>query len=171
MTICSGESIGGRTSPLSSPCTPTITPIILVEMAKVFCHAYFSCSSLSKNFMLYAFANICPSWWQSGPCSPFPVGSTNSIDIVYSAPGNVSLFVFLPTTPYNPRCFLQISWYISITCGTSSSASFLLANTVCPSFHKNSLVLRKGTACLNSQRTTLFHWFSFKGRSLHDLIH
>lgn len=33
---------------------------------------------------------------------------------------------------------------------TSSAASSLVANAVCPSCHRNSLVLRKGCGCLNS---------------------
>lgn len=33
---------------------------------------------------------------------------------------------------------------------TSSAASSLLAKAVCPSCHRNSLVLRKGWGCLNS---------------------
>ena len=36
---------------------------------------------------------------------------------------------------------------------------------MCPSCHKNSRVRRKGVGCLNSQRTTLFHWLSLSGRS------
>ena len=35
-------------------------------------------------------------------------------------------------------------------CLTSTTASSLVANAVCPSCHRNSLVLRKGWGCLNS---------------------
>ena len=40
-----------------------------------------------------------------------------------------------------------------------------LAWAVWPSFHRNSRVRRKGVGSLNSHRTTLDHWLSFRGRS------
>lgn len=47
----------------------------------------------------------------------------------------------------------------------SLSASALVANAVWPSCHRNSRLRMNGVGCLNSQRTTLHHWFSFSGRS------
>lgn len=47
-------------------------------------------------------------------------------------------------------------------------ASSRVAKAECPSCHKNSLVLRNGCGCLNSQRTTLHHWFKRSGKSRCD---
>ena len=44
------------------------------------------------------------------------------------------------------------------TCRTSSEASSREPCAVWPSCHRNSRVRRKGVGCLNSHRTTLFHW-------------
>lgn len=54
---------------------------------------------------------------------------------------------------------------------TSASASSFVAKQVCPSCHRNSRVRKKGTGCLNSHLTTLFHWLIFNGRSLWLRIH
>src|SRR3989338_3149188 len=64
-----------------------------------------------------------------------------------------------------------MSFQIPRICPISLSASSFVANAVCPSFHKNSLVLRKGAGCLNSHLTTEFHWLSLSGKSLHERIH
>ncbi len=53
---------------------------------------------------------------------------------------------------------------------TSRSASSLVAKAEWPSCHRNSRERIKGTVCLNSQRTTLFHWFNCIGRSRCDRI-
>ena len=45
------------------------------------------------------------------------------------------------------------------------------ACAVWPSCQRNSRVRRKGVGCLNSQRTTEFHWLSSSGRSRCERIH
>src|SRR3990170_8904004 len=54
---------------------------------------------------------------------------------------------------------------------TSLSASSFVGWAVCPSCHRNSLVLRKGLVALVSHLTMLHHWLILMGRSLQLLIH
>lgn len=44
----------------------------------------------------------------------------------------------------------QVEFKSALESVTSSAASSLVANAVCPSCHRNSLVLKKGCGCLNS---------------------
>lgn len=53
---------------------------------------------------------------------------------------------------------------------TNSLLSSLDSWAVCPSYHKNSLVLIKGVGCLNSHLTTFVHWLTKTGRSLWEWI-
>ncbi len=46
-----------------------------------------------------------------------------------------------------------------------------VAKAVWPSCQRNSRVRMKGVGCLNSQRTTLVHWFRRSGRSRWLRIH
>src|SRR3989344_5972536 len=84
---------------------------------------------------------------------------------------NVSFVLFFPVRDATARYSLRTSSHIFTMSSDSFSASCLVANTVCPSTHRNSLPLRNGTGCLNSHLTTLFHCASFSGRSRQDLIH
>src|SRR5579875_2663292 len=95
--------------------------------------------------------------------------------MLYAVSSNSSCKLLLVSLlPYDSRkckIFLVIFEYIPRIISLSASASSLVAYTVCPSFQRNSLLLRNGVGCLNSHLITLFHWLNFNGRSLHDRIH
>ncbi len=82
--------------PLSSPWAMTSAPITLVLKPHEVVHAYFSFSSLSRNFIPNGFEKFWPSMWLVAICSAFPSGMNASTVVVYSAPANFSLSVFLP---------------------------------------------------------------------------
>src|SRR3989338_5470857 len=146
-------------------------PSILVVIAHVFCHAscFLPCSS--RNVMSKAFAKFCPSKCASGPCAVFPLGNRYSMLWLAIAPANFSASLFLPATPFRASSSSVTSVQSCMMSLISFSASSFVSNCVCPSHHRNSLVLMSGVGCLNSHLTTLFHWLYFTGKSLQLLIH
>ena len=58
-----------------------------------------------------------------------------------------------------------------LKCDICMPAAVPAALLRCCTCQRNSRVRRKGVGCLNSHRTTVFHWFSCSGRSLWLLIH
>mmetsp|Transcript_45726 Transcript_45726/g.115091 ORF Transcript_45726/g.115091 Transcript_45726/m.115091 type:complete len:231 (-) Transcript_45726:648-1340(-) len=82
MTTWMGATRGGSTSPLSSPCTITITPIARVLMPQLFCQANaFSFLSFS-NWMLNIFEKFWPSACDVAACTPRPFAATNASHVV-----------------------------------------------------------------------------------------
>src|SRR3989344_4000699 len=100
-----------------------------------------------------------------------PLGKNASTDKVNSAPANFSPSDFRPFSTGMAYSSLKVCSYKFSIFSASLTASSLLAKAVCPSCHKNSRLLKKGVQCLNSQRTTLHHWFNRRGRSLYERIH
>mmetsp|Transcript_45647 Transcript_45647/g.92134 ORF Transcript_45647/g.92134 Transcript_45647/m.92134 type:complete len:221 (-) Transcript_45647:515-1177(-) len=93
-----------------------------------------------------------------------------SIVYVSSAPAKRSEGDFTPFTTGTASTFSQTSAYTSSISLAQLVASSLVAWAVWPSCHRNSADLRNGLV-RSSHRTTLAHWFSFKGNSRYVLIH
>ena len=77
--------------------------------------------------------------------------------LVKSAPANFSFSLLIPLTTGTANSDLYVSAYTSNILNTKSELSFSSICAVCPSYHKNSLVLIKGVGCLNSHLTILVH--------------
>mmetsp|Transcript_11407 Transcript_11407/g.36436 ORF Transcript_11407/g.36436 Transcript_11407/m.36436 type:complete len:321 (-) Transcript_11407:620-1582(-) len=90
-TTCTGATRGGSTSPWSSPCTMTITPMVRVVRPHEFCHASADPPSSVSNEMLNMRAKFCPRLWLVAPWIARPVAGTNaSTVVVYRPPANFS---------------------------------------------------------------------------------
>ncbi len=109
MTAWMGAIFGGMMSPLLSPCIPIIIPMLRVVIPQLFCHAGFSCSSLSMNLTLNAFAKWSPRLWLVATWIAFPFGKKVSMLVVVSAPANFSFSDFVPLKTGIARRLWQIS--------------------------------------------------------------
>lgn len=56
---CTGATRGGRTSPVSSPCTMMHTPMLRVVSPQLFCHTSERPPSVFSNSMPNIFAKFC----------------------------------------------------------------------------------------------------------------
>mmetsp|Transcript_7164 Transcript_7164/g.25558 ORF Transcript_7164/g.25558 Transcript_7164/m.25558 type:complete len:247 (-) Transcript_7164:298-1038(-) len=160
------------TSPLSSPCTITHTPMVRVVRPQLFCHTFSRPPSSASNVMSKISAKFCPrqcdvAAWMARPF----VGMSASTVVVYSPPANFSFSDLRPLMTGTASSSSYTRAYKSRICSTSTSASALVANAEWPSCHRNSRVRRKGVGCLNSHRTMLVHWLSLRGKSRWLRIH
>src|SRR6266581_5865736 len=89
---------------------------------------------------------------------------------VFTAPGKRSLSDFSPGTVGMQRKSSAKVRYISWASSTSAIADASDSWAVCPSCHRNSVVLRKTRGRI-SHRTTLHHWLRRIGKSRYDWIH
>ena len=131
-----------------------------------FCQARDRPPSTFSNSMPNIFAKFWPRQWLVAAWMPRPVAGTNaSTVVVYRPPANFSFSDFTPWMTGTASSCSYTALYLSRMARTSASASAFVANTVWPSCQRNSRLRMNGVGCLNSQRTTLHHWFSFSGKS------
>ncbi len=156
ITTCVGATAGGSTSPLLSPCTMMIAPIMRVVKPQLVWWTYCSWLSLSVYWMPNARAKPSPKLWLVPDCRDFPSCIRLSMVYVAFAPAKRSFAVFSPLITGIAKTSLQKSAYTFSIRIVSSCASSAVACAVWPSCQRNSIVRRKGRVVF-SQRTTEHH--------------
>ncbi len=137
-------SFGGSTSPLSSLCVATMTPKLPCCYCKGVLPDVLDIALLVKEFYIECLGEVLPIEMEVGSLYSPAIRHYVLYAVACNRSREISpCLLFFPSIPGSARYSFSIFMYISRITFLSAIASFSVANTVCPSFHRNSLDLMK----------------------------